>query len=122
MAFFSTLLEVWLDVAGTRDDGDAALFPSTKSARGRGRDGFERTSLARRSIQCLAARFVAKLQLDRAVTVHSFRVTALTSARERGSDVIDLQDFAGHADPRTTLTYRRSRDRLSKSPAYVLKY
>ena len=33
-----------------------------------------------------------------------------------------LQDFAGHADPRTTLTDIRSRDRLSKSPAYVLKY
>jgi len=56
------------------------------------------------------------------VTVHSLRVTALTTARERGSDIIDLQDFAGHADPRTTLTYIRSRDRLSKSPAYVLKY
>jgi hypothetical protein len=49
------------------------------------------------------------------------RVTALTTARERGSDIIDLQDFAGHADPRTTLTYIRSRDRLRKSPAYVLK-
>ena len=56
------------------------------------------------------------------MTVHSLRVTALTTARERGSDIIDLQDFAGHADPRTTLTYIRSRDRLSKSPAYVLKY
>ena len=47
---------------------------------------------------------------------------ALTTARERGVDIIDLQDFAGHADPRTTLAYIRSRDRLSKSPAYVLKY
>jgi integrase/recombinase XerD len=56
------------------------------------------------------------------VTVHSFRVTALTTAREQGSDIIDLQDFAGHADPRTTLTYIRNRDRLSKSPAYVLRY
>ena len=34
----------------------------------------------------------------------------------------DLRDFAGHPDPRTTLTYIRSRDRLSKSPAYLLKY
>lgn len=115
-------LEMWLDAAGIRDDGDAALFLPTTSARGRGRDGFNRRPLARRSIQCLVARYVAKLKLDPAVTVHSFRVTALTSARERGSDVIDLQDFAGHADPRTTLTYIRNRDRLSKSPAYVLKY
>jgi integrase/recombinase XerD len=63
-----------------------------------------------------------RIGLDAGVTVHSLRVTALTTARERGSDIIDLQDFAGHADPRTTLTYIRSRDRLSKSPAYVLKY
>jgi len=73
-------------------------------------------------VQRLVARYVARLRLDPAVTVHSFRVTALTTARERGSDIIDLKDFAGHSDPRTTLTYIRSRDRLSKSPAYVLKY
>jgi integrase len=56
------------------------------------------------------------------VTGHSLRVTTLTTACERGSDIIDLQDFASHADPRTTLTYIHSRDRLRKSPAYVLKY
>jgi integrase/recombinase XerD len=49
-------------------------------------------------------------------------VTALTTAREADCDIIDLQDFAGHADPRTTLTYIRTRDRLSKSPAYLLRY
>ena len=50
----------------------------------------------------------------------SFRGTALATARERGADLVDLQDFAGHADPRTTLTDIRYR--LSRSPAYVLKY
>jgi integrase/recombinase XerD len=66
--------------------------------------------------------YVTRLKLDRNVTIHSFRVTALTTARERGSDIIDLQDFAGHADPRTTLTYIRNRDRLTDSPAYRLAY
>ena len=65
---------------------------------------------------------VLDLGFDPHVSVHSLRVTALKTARERGSDIIDLQDFAGHADPRTTLTYIRTRDRLSKSPAYVLRY
>jgi integrase/recombinase XerD len=54
--------------------------------------------------------------------VHSLRLTALTTGLEAGSDIIDLQDFAEHADPRTTLTYIRNRDRLSRSPAYVLWY
>lgn len=49
-------------------------------------------------------------------------IDAADIAGERGSGIIDLQDFAGHADPRTTLSYIRSRDRLSNSPAYVLKY
>jgi integrase/recombinase XerD len=75
-----------------------------------------------RAVEKLIARYVEALKLDANVTVHSLRVTALTTARERGSDIIDLQDFAGHADPRTTLTYIRSRDRLSTSNAYVLKY
>jgi hypothetical protein len=51
--------------------------------------------------------------------------------RDRSSDppdpesvsarVVDLQ-FHRHADPRTTLTYLHTRDRLSQSPAYVLSY
>ena len=67
-------------------------------------------------------RYARAVDLDPAATVHSLRVTALTTARERGADIIDLQEFAGHADPRTTLTYIRSGDRLSRSPAYVLNY
>ena len=50
------------------------------------------------------------------MSVHSLRVTA-----GRGSAIIDLQDFAGHADPRTMLSDIRNRDRLSRSPAYVLR-
>lgn len=115
-------LEIWLDVSRMRQDDATALFRPTMTARGGGKDGFQPRALSRRAVQRLVTRYVASLRLDPAVTVHSFRVTALTTARERGSDIIDLKDFAGHSDPRTTLTYIRNRDRLSKSPAYVLKY
>jgi integrase/recombinase XerD len=115
-------LETWLEAAGIGDDLAGPLFRPPRSARGQGKDGFRRQRLGRRGVQRLVERYVRRLGLDPSVTVHSLRVTALTTARERGADVIDLQDFAGHADPRTTLTYIRSRDRLSKSPAYILKY
>lgn len=115
-------VDTWLDIAGIREDANGPLFRATISARGRGRDGFQKTPLSRRSVQALVKGYAMRLLLDPAVTVHSLRVTALTTARERGADIIDLQDFAGHADPRTTLSYIRSRDRLSKSPAYILKY
>ena len=78
--------------------------------------------MTRRAVQKLVDVYVRRLRLDPNVTVHSLRVTATTTAREQGTDIIDLQDFAGHADPRTTLTYIRNRDRLTDSPAYVLKY
>lgn len=115
-------LEAWLTIAAVDSEADAPLFRPPNSSRGGGRDGFKRGGLSIRAVEYLVERYVKQLGLDRAVTVHSFRVTALTTARERGADVIDLQDFAGHADPRTTLTYIRNRDRLAKSPAYILKY
>lgn len=62
---------------------------------------------------------VAALRIDPSVTAHSPRVTALTTAQERGSDTIDVQDSSGHADASATLTYIRSRDRRAKAqPVY----
>jgi integrase/recombinase XerD len=115
-------LEAWIETASIRGDAGGRLFRPAKTARGRGLDGFVSRRLSKRAVQRLVKRYARLAGLDIGVTVHSFRVTALTTARERGADIIDLQDFAGHADPRTTLTYIRNRDRLAKSPAYVLKY
>ncbi len=115
-------IEQWLDAASLHEDLTGPLFRGTLTARGRGRDGFKQTHMSRRAIQALVKHYVLEIGLEPAVTVHSFRVTALTTARERGADIIDIQDFAGHSDPRTTLAYIRSRDRLSESPAYILRY
>jgi integrase/recombinase XerD len=115
-------IELWLDIAGIRGSSLRAMFPPVMKARDGGQSGFADKPLTRRAIQKLIESTVDRLDLDPHVTVHSFRVTALTTARERGSDIIDLQDFAGHADPRTTLTYIRNRERLKDSPAYLLKY
>jgi integrase/recombinase XerD len=115
-------IEEWLDAGQLHEEKAGPLFRATVTARGGGHNGFRPTPLTCRGIQFLIKRYARQLGLDPAITVHSFRVTALTTARENGVDIIDLQDFAGHADPRTTLSYIRSRDRLSKSPAYVLRY
>ena len=115
-------LTEWLKIAAIHEDRSGPLFRPCQSARGDGHDGFARRFLTVRAIEYLVTRYAQQIGLDRSVTVHSFRVTALTTARERGADIADLQDFAGHADPRTTLTYIRTRDRLSRSPAYVLNY
>lgn len=115
-------LDAWIAVSGIASDTDGPLFRAALTARGNGSDGFRGTPLTRRAVQFLVKRYARDIGLDPAVTVHSFRVTALTTARDQGVDIIDLQDYAGHSDPRTTLSYIRSRDRLTKSPAYVLRY
>jgi len=81
------------------------LFRSVQSPRGNGRDGFLYAHMTVRAVEYLVARYVRRLGLPSGVSVHSLRVTALTTARHRGADIVDLQDFAGHADPRTTLLY-----------------
>jgi hypothetical protein len=42
------------------------------------------------------------LGLDGKITAHSQRDSALTAARERRSNLIDLQDFAGYGEPSIT--------------------
>jgi integrase/recombinase XerD len=106
-------LVAWLAISPHRDNPAGPLFPGARTSRGKGRD----TPMTTRAAEKLIDRNVTAPGLDPNLTPHSFRVTALTTARERGSDILELQDFAGHADPRTTLGYIRSRDRLSKSPA-----
>jgi len=115
-------LREWKEVAGIADEHAGPLFRSVCSSRGHGRDGFLHSHITVRAVEYLVARYVRRLGLPSGVSVHSLRVTALTTARHRGADIIDLQDFAGHADPRTTLAYIRSQERLSKSPTYVLRY
>jgi len=61
---------------------------------------------------------VQMLGLDPSVTVHSMRVTAITTPVMRGCDLIDLQ-LAGHSDPRTTLATIRNRDRFVALAAYA---
>lgn len=115
-------LDAWIHLVGIHQVPAAPLFPRTKTPRGQGRDGLGAAPLSRRAVEFLVHQYARTLGFDPGITVHSLRVTAITTARERGSDILDLKDFAGHSDPKTTISYIRARDRLSKSPAYVLAY
>ncbi len=115
-------LREWIEVTNIADEHAGPLFRSVRTSRGQGRDGFLRHHMTVRAIEYLVARYIRRLGLPISASVHSLRVTALTTARQRGADIISLQEFAGHADPRTTLAYIRTQERLSKSPTYVLRY
>jgi site-specific recombinase XerD len=51
---------------------------------------------------------------------HGLRHGFVTLALEAGASITDVQDAAGHADPRTTRRYDRARHRLDAAPTYLL--
>jgi integrase len=69
-------------------------------------------------IRRLAAR--AGLEAAGQVSPHSLRVAFITGAREAGVPLEDVQDAAGHADPRTTRRYDRGRHSLDRHAAYAV--
>jgi integrase/recombinase XerD len=74
-------LDAWLHAAAILDELQGTLFRPARTARGQGRDGFADRQMSRRAIQFLIKGYVRDLRLDPNVSVHSLRVTALTTAR-----------------------------------------
>jgi integrase/recombinase XerD len=54
------------------------------------------------------------------ISPHSLRHTAITAALDAGAPLRDVQDMAGHRDPRMTRRYDRSRGSLDRSPVYLI--
>lgn len=84
------------------------------------------TKTGRRMDQPEAWRMVRRLarraSLDGAgeISPHSLRVAFITGAREAGVPLEDVQDAAGHADPRTTRRYDRGRHSLDRHASYAV--
>jgi len=51
---------------------------------------------------------------------HDLRHAFVTLALDTGASLRDVQDAAGHADPRTTRRYDRARHNLDRHPTYAL--
>jgi len=111
-----------LDACGYRDDSNAPLFQATKTARGRGRDGWSGQPLSTRAVQNLLEKYKRELGIDAKVSVHSIRVTAASTARRQGVDVFDLKEWLGHSTAEVTQRYIRVQQKLSDSPSYVIQY
>ena len=85
-----------------------------------GRDGGR--PLDRRHAQRIIKRLATAAGLDKAdrLSPHSLRHTAITAALDAGVPLRDVQDFAGHSDPRTTRRYDRARDNLDRNATYAV--
>jgi integrase/recombinase XerD len=70
----------------------------------------------------MVRRIARRAALDGAgeIRPHSLRVAFITGAREAGVPLEDVQDAAGHADPRTTRRYDRGRHSLDRHASYAV--
>jgi integrase/recombinase XerD len=76
--------------------------------------------LSRRSIRAVIDGYLKATNLKytngRTLSAHSLRHTAGTLALRTGSDLRQVQDLLGHADPRTTSIYAHVGDRWEHNP------
>jgi len=70
----------------------------------------------------MVRRIARRAELDGAgeIRPHSLRVAFITGARDAGVPLEDVQDAAGHADPRQTRRYDRSRHSLDRHASYAV--
>ena len=75
-------------------------------------------SEAWRALRRLAATAVP--QKANTIHPHDLRHAFVTLSLDAGASLRDVQDAAGHADPRTTRRYDRARHNLDRHPTYAL--
>ena len=71
----------------------------------------------------IVARLARRIDCGKHITPHSLRHSAITAALNAGVSLRDVQEFARHADPRTTIRYDRARHSLDRHASYtVMQY
>jgi integrase len=80
------------------------------------------TATGRRLDRFAAAKIVARVArlagTHKRISPHSLRHSAITAALDADVPVREVQDYARHADPRTTRRYDRGRHNLDRNAAY----
>lgn len=84
------------------------------------RDGLSRYSYTSAYEQLKRLAKSAGIASAKFIKPHSLRHGFATESLALGVPLQDVQDALGHADPRTTRRYDRSRHNLDRSPAYAL--
>jgi integrase/recombinase XerD len=78
------------------------------------------------NVQCLVGRLARDADIPVHLTPHGLRHSAITIGITIGLDagvsLRDMQDFARHADPKTTRRYDRSRHALNRHATYAIAH
>jgi integrase/recombinase XerD len=65
-------------------------------------------------------RITRQAGISKLISPHSLRHSAITAALNAGVSLRDVQEFARHADPRTTIRYDRARKSLDRNATYTI--
>lgn len=82
--------------------------------------GVEGCRMDRSAVDRIIKRHCKKVGINKKVSPHSLRHSAITSLLNAGIPLRDVQMFANHKDPRTTSYYDHGRKQLDSNPTYVL--
>ncbi len=106
-------LLAYLDAAGglTESPGDAPVFRSAMRKTKRLSDCVMTAHDMRRMLK----RRLKRAGLPARLSCHSFRTATVTDLLEQGLPLPDVQELAGHADPRTTRLYDRRQRRVTRN-------
>ncbi|MEI6241187.1 MAG: tyrosine-type recombinase/integrase, partial [Planctomycetia bacterium] len=77
-------------------------------------------ALDRHNVAKLVSTVAERAGISKRISPHSLRHTAITAALDAGVPLRDVQDFARHADPRTTRRYDRNAANLDRHATYKL--
>jgi len=98
-------IEEYFDKSGREKREEAPLFVATQHYRGE-------VPLSANTVAQIARARARKAGIVKRITPHSLRHTAITLALDGGASVRQVQQLAGHADPKTTMRYDRNRENL----------
>lgn len=74
------------------------------------------------NVQYLVAALARDAGIVKRLTPHGLRHSAITVGLDAGVSLRDMQDFARHADPKTTRRYDRSRHALNRHATYAIAH
>lgn len=74
----------------------------------------------RHAARRIVKRICRRAGITKRISPHSLRHAGITAAFDANVPPRDVQDFARHADPRTTSRYDRNRQSLDRNPTYVI--
>lgn len=112
-------VQEYLQTAGrTGTDAESSLFVPTCNRRTKRTD----KPMSPAMIWHIVTAAVKKAGIEKRISPHSLRHTAITLALDGGAKVERVQAFAGHADPKTTIRYFRSAEDLDQSAAHQVNF